>query len=152
MALHKVNKGLNLPIDGAPEQRIESGPLSSHVAIMADDFIGMRPTMHVTVGDEVRRGQLLFEDKKTPGVRLTAPASGKVTAIHRGERRRMQSLVIRLDQEEMQGGADTVSFDSYTGQHPSEMQRQQVKELLVSSLFLGLFQSARWECGRAVRP
>jgi len=133
MARHKIKKGLNLPITGEPEQRIDSAPLSSRVAVMADDFVGMRPTMHVAAGDQVRRGQLLFEDKKTPGVRYTAPGSGEVAAINRGERRKLQSLVIRLDQAELKGSTETVPFSSYTGHHPSEIPRQQVKDLLVES-------------------
>ncbi len=89
--------------------------------------------MHVEEGDDVRRGQLLFEDRKTPGLRYTAPASGRVTAVNRGERRRLLSLVIQLDQGELAGRSDTVSFASYGGQPPSALSRQQVKDLLVES-------------------
>jgi Na+-transporting NADH:ubiquinone oxidoreductase subunit A len=97
MGLHKIRKGLNLPIIGDPEQRIDSAPQPARVAVVADDYVGMRPTMHVAVGDNVRRGQLLFEDKKTPGVRYTATAAGTISAIHRGARRALQSVVIQLD-------------------------------------------------------
>ena len=128
MARHRISKGLDLPIQGAPEQRIESAPQPTRVALIADDYIGMRPTMHVAEGDDVRRGQLLFEDKKTPGVRFTAPASGQVVAIHRGERRRLESVVIRLDNSELAGGSETVAFGSYTGQSPTAMRREQVRK------------------------
>jgi hypothetical protein len=60
----------------------------------------MRPMLAVAEGDRVRRGQLLFEDKKTPGVRYTAPAAGVVTAIHRGERRFMLSVEIGVEGED----------------------------------------------------
>jgi hypothetical protein len=50
----------------------------------------MKPKMEAKVGDKVQRGQLLFEDRKAPGVRFTAPAAGTVVAIHRGEKRAFQ--------------------------------------------------------------
>ena len=90
---------------GEPEQRIQPASQPRRVALMADDYIGMKPTMHVSVGDEVQRGQLPFEDKKTPGVRHTSPASGTVVAINRGERRVLQSVVIQLDAGELAGAA-----------------------------------------------
>ena len=133
MGRHRVRKGLNIPIAGEPEQRIDQAPPVARVALLADDYVGMRPTMHVVEGDEVKRGQLLFEDKKTPGVRFTAPGGGRVSAIHRGERRALQSLVIELDSAELSGAGETVVFDSYTGKPPGSLTRQQVRDLLVES-------------------
>ena len=54
----------------------------------------------VKEGDTVKKGQLLFSDKKTPGVKFTAPAAGTVVEINRGARRVFQSLVIELAGEE----------------------------------------------------
>lgn len=86
-----------MPISGIPVQQISPCATPRHVAILGDDYIGMRPTMLVQEGDSVIKGQALFEDKKNPGVLFTAPASGTITAIHRGERRVLQSVVIRLE-------------------------------------------------------
>jgi Na+-transporting NADH:ubiquinone oxidoreductase subunit A len=133
MGRHRIRKGLDLPIAGEPEQRIDAAPAAVRVALLADDYIGMRPTMQVAEGDQVQRGQLLFEDKKTAGVRFTAPGGGRVAAIHRGERRVLQSLVIELDAAELSGAAETVAFDSYTGKPPVSLTRQQVRDLLVES-------------------
>ena len=107
---------------------------------MADDYVGMKPTMRVAVGDDIRRGQLLFEDKKTPRVRYTAPASGKVTAINRGARRALQSVVIQLDQSELAGGSDSVEFSSYQGTSPGALSREQITDLLIES---GLWTAIR---------
>jgi len=95
----RIRKGLDLPISGIPLQQILPSATPRHVAIMGDDYIGMRPTMLVQEGDSVTKGQALFEDKKNPGVLFTAPASGTVVAIHRGDRRVLQSVVIRLEGE-----------------------------------------------------
>ena len=86
-----------MPISGIPVQQISPCATPRHVAILGDDYIGMRPTMLVQEGDSVIKGQALFEDKKNPGVLFTAPASGTIAAIHRGERRVLQSVVIRLE-------------------------------------------------------
>lgn len=88
-----------MPISGIPDQQILPGPMPRHVALLGDDYVGMRPTMLVQEGDSVIKGQPLFEDKKNPGVFFTAPASGTVVAINRGERRVLQSVVIRIEGE-----------------------------------------------------
>ena len=133
MALHKIKKGLSLPITGEPEQVIGDGAQPSRVALVAGDYHGMRPTMHVQVGDSVRRGQLLFEDKKTPGVRFTAIASGRVAGVNRGAKRALQSVVIDLDEEERSGRGSTVRFSADSGKHPSSLSEDQVRDLLVES-------------------
>ncbi|MEM8963091.1 MAG: Na(+)-translocating NADH-quinone reductase subunit A [Acidobacteriota bacterium] len=140
MAVHKVKKGLRLPISGEPEQRIDDARAVRRVALLGADYVGLKPTMHVAVGDEVQRGQLMFEDKKTPGVRFTAPGGGKIVAINRGERRAFQSLVIELSDEERSGNAAAVRFSSDTGKHPRELDRDQVRDLLLES---GLWTALR---------
>jgi Na+-transporting NADH:ubiquinone oxidoreductase subunit A len=113
------------------------------VAVLAADAVGMRPTMHVSRGDDVRRGQLLFEDKKMPGVRYTAPAAGKVTAVNRGERRAFQSLVIEITADEKagrSGGPEEVAFGSFADKHPASLTGDEVRDLLVES---GLWTALR---------
>ena len=122
-----VRRGLNLPISGSPEQRIENGPRVRSVAVMGADFHGMKPTMAVNVGDKVKCGQLLFSDKKTPGVLYTAPAAGKVSAINRGAKRVLQSVVIDIE------GKDAEEFASYKADELVKLDRRQVVDNLVKS-------------------
>ena len=96
----KIKRGLDLPMTGAPEQRIEAGKPVRSVAVIGFDYNGMRPTMQVQEGDQVKLGQVLFSDKKTPGVHYTAPGAGVVKSINRGERRVFQSIVIELQGDE----------------------------------------------------
>jgi len=98
--MFRIRKGLDLPIAGVPEQHVSQAPHIRHVAILGADYIGMRPSMLVQEGERVIKGQALFEDKKNPGVMFTAPASGTVVAINRGERRVLQSVVIRIEGNE----------------------------------------------------
>lgn len=98
--MFKIRKGLDLPIAGVPEQHVSTGASICHVALLGSDYVGMRPSMLVQEGDRVIKGQALFEDKKNPGVMFTAPACGTVAAINRGERRVLQSVVIRIEGDE----------------------------------------------------
>ena len=123
----KVRRGLDLPISGAPEQVVYDGPVISQVALVGLDYHGMKPTMAVREGDQVKLGQLLFTDKKNAAARYTAPAAGTVTAINRGERRVFQSLVIDID------GDASESFDKYTAKQLQSLGRAEVIEHLVKS-------------------
>jgi len=69
----KIRRGLDLPINGAPAQSIEDGPSIRSVAVIGFDYHGMKPTMLVQVGDKVKKGQTLFTDKKTEGVKYNEP-------------------------------------------------------------------------------
>jgi Na+-transporting NADH:ubiquinone oxidoreductase subunit A len=143
MALHKIEKGLDLPIPGKPIQVIRGTSPCTRVALLADDYPGMKPRMHVAEGDQVKRGQLLFEDRKMPGVLHTAPGAGRVLAIHRGERRALQSVVIDLSDGERAGspGDDEFArFESYTGADPNTLSGEQLRALLVES---GLWTAIR---------
>ena len=97
--------------------------------------------MQVSVGDDVRRGQVLFEDKKLPGVRHTAPAAGTVRAVHRGDRRALRSVVIEMSPAEMAGRSPAeATFRSFSGRHPTGLTPDEVVELLTES---GLWTSLR---------
>ncbi len=123
----KLKKGLDLPIEGEPQQIIENGPQISHVALLGDDVAGMKPTMVVKVGDKVKTGQLLYTDKKTVGVRYTAPASGEILEINRGDKRAFQSVVIRVEGDEHQ------SFAAYKGGDLSSYDDKALRDLLIES-------------------
>jgi Na+-transporting NADH:ubiquinone oxidoreductase subunit A len=129
----RIKKGLDLPITGQPEQTLAEGLPVKRVALLGPDYAGMQPTMAVGEGDAVKLGQLLFEDKKTPGVRYTSPGCGRVLAIHRGAKRVFQAMVIALE------GDEEETFDQYSGVAPEQLSQEQVKEkLLVSGLWTAL--------------
>ena len=130
----KITKGLDLPIAGMPLQQISPAPAVKRVALLGEEYVGMRPAMAVKEGDRVKKGQILFEDKKTPGVCFTAPASGVVSAIHRGERRVLQSVVIDIE------GNDAVAFTRYAADALAELPRDTVQQQLLAS---GLWTALR---------
>jgi Na+-transporting NADH:ubiquinone oxidoreductase subunit A len=88
--------------------------------------------MDVQQGDRVKTGQVLFSDKKTRGVRFTSPATGVVSAVNRGHKRVLQSVVIDVEEDEH------IVFNSYTDL--SALNRDQVVDNLVES---GLWRSIK---------
>jgi Na+-transporting NADH:ubiquinone oxidoreductase subunit A len=129
-----IKLGLDLPILGNPEQHIEVAKHVGRVALVGDDYIGMKPTMLVASGDRVRVGQTLFEDKKNPGVLYTSPASGTVAGINRGAKRKFESIEIDVE------GDDRVEFEQARGADPLSLGRDGVVKQLVDS---GLWTSLR---------
>ncbi len=130
----KIKRGLDLPMTGTPTQRIEAARPVRSVAVIGFDYNGMKPTMQVQEGDKVKLGQVLFSDKKTPGVLFTAPGAGVVKAVNRGDRRVLQSVVIELE------GDDQVTFASYAADKLASLADEQVRENLQQS---GLWAALR---------
>lgn len=131
----KIKKGLDLPIQGAPQQQIHDGPAVTRVAVLGEEYVGLRPTMFVQVDDVVKKGQDLFEDKKNPGVKITAPAAGKVVEINRGAKRVLQSVVIQLE------GNDQETFDKVDAAQLSSLDRSAVEKTLVDSGLWAAFRT-----------
>lgn len=124
----KINKGLDLPILGTPQQNISAAPVVRSVAVSGPDYVGCKPTMAVKVGDRVKLGQMIFSDKKTTGVHFTAPAAGTVKEINRGERRALLSVVIEIDKDE-----ESVEFTKYSADQLASLSTEQVAEQLQNS-------------------
>jgi Na+-transporting NADH:ubiquinone oxidoreductase subunit A len=129
-----IKQGLDLPITGTPEQSISSSNTVTEVAVVGPDYIGMKPTMVVKEGDRVKKGQVIFTDKKTAGVQYTAPVSGVVKAINRGDRRLFLSVVVAVE------GNEEITFQSYPVDKLNEISRENVQANLVAS---GLWTALR---------
>jgi Na+-transporting NADH:ubiquinone oxidoreductase subunit A len=122
-----IKKGLDIPIEGQPEQTISDGQAPRTVAAVASDVSGLLPRMAVQVGDRVRLGQALYRDKRNPEVPFTAPGAGEVIEINRGARRALQSVVIRLD------GNDEDEFKAFAADTLRGLDRQEVRDNLIAA-------------------
>jgi Na+-transporting NADH:ubiquinone oxidoreductase subunit A len=129
MMRFKIKKGLNVPIAGQPEQRIHEAPTVSRVGLVGTDYRGRKrlPTMLVKEGDRVKLGQPVARGKDLTDIVATAPGAGVVEQINRGERRYVQSLVIRLE------GAAEETFNAYAPEALVRLNRGQVTENLIAS-------------------
>lgn len=133
----KIKRGLDIPLAGAPSGDLDTAVAARAVGLLGDDYHGMKPTMAVQVGDVVKRGDLLFTDKKCEGVRYTSPAGGRISAINRGAKRTFQSVVVEID------GDGAASFDQYAAEAARELSADVIKNQLI--------QSGQWTALRA-RP
>ena len=122
-----IKKGLHIPISGEPKQSIFDGPSITSVALLGQDYVGLKPSMLIEEGARVKLGQPLFSDKTQPGVVHTSPGCGVVTAINRGAKRVLKSVVIELD------GEDEETFSRYRHDEIPNLTNQQVKDNLLAS-------------------
>ena len=125
-----IKEGLDLPILGTPAQHIEIAKPVTKVALVGDDYVGMKPTMLVAAGDKVKLGQAVFTDKKTEGVTYTSPAAGRVIDVIRGQKRKFEAIVIEADPSP--SSSDIVKFDVADGDLDA-MDRESLTELLTNS-------------------
>ncbi|MCL7487155.1 MAG: Na(+)-translocating NADH-quinone reductase subunit A [Desulfobulbaceae bacterium] len=132
-----LTRGLDIPLAGAPEQSIRPGPEISHVALLGDDYIGLKPTLLVQEGDRVKLGQPLFTDKKNQDLQFTSPGCGTVKEINRGAKRKFESLVISLD------GNEQTTFPGLEGRAVDKLSAEEIRSTLQ--------QSGLW-CGFRTRP
>ncbi len=123
----KIKQGMDIPIQGAPQQIVQEAPVVRSVALVGLDYIGMKPTVAVHEGERVVEGQLLFSDKKNEGVRYTAPASGTVSAINRGAKRVLQSIVIDVE------GSESAPFQAYTADVANTLDSDTIRAQLIES-------------------
>lgn len=137
----KIKRGLDLPIEGSPQPQVSDAQAVRSVAVIGADYHGLKPSMAVQVGDRVKTGQPLFSDKTRPGVHVTAPAAGVVSAINRGERRVLQSVVIDVDGAPEQ--EEALSFARHDDAALAQLDAVQVRE--------NLLQSGQWAALRT-RP
>lgn len=133
----RLRRGLDLPLDGAPdESRVEPAPPVASVAVLGDDAPGIRPDLRVAPGERVRAGQTLFVDRRRPAVRFAAPGAGVVDAVVRGARRRLEAVVIRLDE----GDGEVEAFEPVAPGHVASLPRGTVEERMLAS---GLWTALR---------
>ncbi len=128
-----IKRGLDIPIAGQPDPRIYDAKPVTRVALVGGDYRGRKrlPTMLVKEGDRVRLGQPLARGKYLTDLVATSPAAGVVERVHRGERRFLQSIVIRAE------GDEEETFNTYEAKELARLNHDQVKEnLIVSGMWL----------------
>jgi Na+-transporting NADH:ubiquinone oxidoreductase subunit A len=129
----RIKQGLDIPIAGAPEQKIHPAPAVHTVGVMGRDYHAYKrlPTLLVSEGDRVRLGQPLVRGKHLTSVTTTAPGSGVVEYIERGARRFLETIAIRLE------GDEEETFNAWRPDELAGLNAAQVREnLLASGLWL----------------
>ena len=100
----------------------------SELALTPDAFVGMTPKVVVKEGDMVKAGDALFVNKQYPDVKFASPVSGQVSAVIRGERRKVLCVKVKADQEQQ--------YVDYGKKDVAQLDGEAVKQALLEA---GLF-------------
>ncbi len=125
----KLRKGLDIHLQGKADETKLTLKSNGHYALVPDDFEGVTPKVVVREGDSVKAGDALFVNKLHPEVRFASPVSGRVTAVERGERRKV--LCIRVDADAEQQYVDFGKKD------PMKMDAKAVIDALLEAGIFG---------------
>ncbi|MBR5652526.1 MAG: Na(+)-translocating NADH-quinone reductase subunit A [Prevotella sp.] len=124
----KLKKGLDINLKGKATLKCTPFKLDKEYALVPDAFVGMTPKVVVREGDHVKAGEPLFVNKKFPEVGFASPVSGTVTAVIRGERRKLLCVKVEADSKQ-----DFVDFGK---KDPSSLSGDEVlQHLLKAGLF-----------------
>ena len=124
----KLRKGLNINLKGKATEQKRSIPACEEYALSPDCFEGMVPKVVVREGDKVKAGDTLFVNKLCPEVRFASPVSGTVSAIVRGERRKVLCVKVKADTNQV--------YADFGIRDVAKMSGSEVKECLLKA---GLF-------------
>src|SRR5436305_8549643 len=104
MAYIKIKRGLDIPIKGKPSGPIQplifNNELPFLISLNLRPFEDLRFKLLTKVGDSVKKGQPLAEDKISSGRMFCSPAGGIVKEIRRGNKRSLQDIVIETSKTE----------------------------------------------------
>lgn len=124
----KLKKGLDINLAGVAERTTEKLKTNGKIALMPSSFSGLVPKILIKEGEKVKAGTWLFVDKNNPEIGFASPASGCVSAIVRGERRKVLSITIDADLN--------IDYVDFGKKDPSKMAAEDViNSLLESGLF-----------------
>ncbi|MCD7710797.1 MAG: Na(+)-translocating NADH-quinone reductase subunit A [Porphyromonadaceae bacterium] len=120
----KLKKGLDIPLKGQPEAHIVEAPASEYYALVPDDFHGIVPKVVVKPGDKVKVGTPLWFDKSNPALQFVSPVSGEVSAVNRGERRKVLNVTVKSDGKKESVEVTVPKINELTGEQVKEMMLQ----------------------------
>jgi len=96
----KIKKGYRLNIEGKPSIKLEKLQEPDYVALLPEKIPFIKPRLLTDVGDKVKIGAEIFEDKRNPDIKFLSPGGGEIIQINFGPRRIIREIVIKLDDVE----------------------------------------------------
>ena len=110
-----LKKGLDIPVKGEADLYVSKTVLPDVVAVQPGDFKGLLPRLLVKEGDRVLCGSPVISDKQRAEIILTAPLSGTVCGILRGDKRKLLAVLIKTDEDQQAVDFGPKSPDSLDG-------------------------------------
>ena len=108
-----------MPILGQPEPKIYALEPTKTAGILGKDALGQRLVLRVKVGDTVKAGQSLCSLKSSQETLFLSPTSGTVTEIRRGDKRKIQSIIVTAS-----GNNHQVSFPTFSPASLASLDRE----------------------------
>ena len=121
----KLKRGLDINLFGEAARKVVNLPQAASYALRPDDFVGIVPKLLVREGDRVKAGNALFFDKNNPQVLFPSPVSGVVSAVRRGEKRKILEVVVTPDAEQ--------KYETFTVPDLSKASREDVAGALLAA-------------------
>lgn len=121
----KLKKGLNIPIEGNAPENIIGHIKPDIVRICPEDFPGLSLKVKVKVGDQVKAGTPVLNDKNNENLVFVSPVSGEITAINRGEKRKLLDITIKADEE--------IKPEHFETKNPAELTEAEIKSLMLKA-------------------
>ena len=128
MANFKIKKGFDVKVIGKPKAHVEEYASQQLFAVYPSEFEGLKPRLKVKAGDTVKRGDVLFENKKNEKMLFRSPCCGTVKAVNLGARRFPIEILIEKSAKE-----ESVTFESYTRDTVGQLSREQVADHLLNA-------------------
>jgi len=127
----KLKRGFDIRIKGAAQTVLATAAEPGIYGVKPVDFPGLTPKLNVKPGDKVQSGTAVFYDKLQPEILFTSPVSGTISAVERGDRRKILEVSIE------KSGNEQVNFGKAD---PVGLSPDQIKEKLLMS---GLWPAIR---------
>lgn len=121
----KLKKGLDINLKGKPSEMLLTGGQSATYAIVPDNYNGITPKVVAREGDKVKAGTVLMTDKTYPEIKFVSPVSGEVTAVNRGEKRKVLSIIIKPDTENQ--------YENFGKKSLSSLSEEEIKEAILNA-------------------
>ena len=119
----KIKKGLDINLKGKASDVLLNGGKSDSYAIVPDYYNGIIPKVVAKVGEKVKAGSVLMTDKNRPEIKFVSPVSGEVTAVNRGEKRKVLSIVVKPEAQ--------IEYVDFGKKNVSSLKGEEVKEAIL---------------------
>ena len=119
----KIKKGLDINLKGKASDVLLNGGKSDSYAIVPDYYNGIVPKVVAKVGEKVKAGSVLMIDKNRPEIKFVSPVSGEVTAVNRGEKRKVLSVVVKPEAQ--------IEYEDFGKKNVASLKREEVKEAIL---------------------
>ncbi|MGM9754411.1 MAG: Na(+)-translocating NADH-quinone reductase subunit A [Parabacteroides sp.] len=121
----KIKKGLDINLKGKASEVLLNGGKSETYAIVPDFYSGVLPKVVAKVGDKVKAGSVLMIDKNRPEIKFVSPVSGEVTAVNRGAKRKVLSIVVTPDAQ--------IEYEEFGKKNVASLKGDEVKEAMLNA-------------------